>query len=52
MNANESDNNIHETLYLVSFMNLKAITAAIICRTIDIISAMSLTIREDNFLQK
>jgi len=43
MNAKERESNIHDNLYLVSFMNLRAITAATICRTIEIISAMSLT---------
>jgi hypothetical protein len=44
MKANERESNIHEILYLVSFMNLNAIDAAMICKTIEIIRAMSLTI--------
>jgi hypothetical protein len=44
MNTKESDSRIHESLYLVSFINLRAITAAIICSTIEMIRAMSLTI--------
>jgi hypothetical protein len=44
MKAKESDRRIHESLYLVIFMNPRAIEAAIICRTIDIIRATSLTI--------
>jgi hypothetical protein len=52
MNAKERESNIHESLYLVSFMNLKAIIAAMICRTIDIIRAISLTIGEAILMQK
>ncbi len=42
MNTNESDRRIHDSLYFVSFMNLRAMEAAKICRTIDIIRATSL----------
>jgi hypothetical protein len=44
INAKEIDSKIHDTLYLVSFMNLSAVDAAIIISTIEIIRAMSLTI--------
>jgi hypothetical protein len=44
INTNERESNIHESLYFVSFMNLNAIDAAMICRTIEIMSAISLTI--------
>jgi hypothetical protein len=52
MNTKERESNIHESLYLVSFINLKAINAAMICKTIDMIRAMSLTIGGENFFQK
>jgi hypothetical protein len=44
MKTNEIESNIHDSLYLVSFINRKAIMAAMICNTIDIIRAISLTI--------
>jgi hypothetical protein len=43
MNTKERESNIHESLYLVSFINLNAITAAIICSIIEMIRAISLT---------
>jgi len=43
MKTKERERRIHESLYLVSFMNLNAITAAMICKTIEIIRAISLT---------
>jgi hypothetical protein len=43
MKTKERDNNIHDSLYLVSFMNLNAIEAAMICSTMDKIRAISLT---------
>jgi hypothetical protein len=43
MKAKESESRIHESLYLVSFMNLNAIDAAMICKTIEIMRAISLT---------
>ena len=46
MKTKESESNIQESLYFVSFMNLKAITAAMICRIIEINNAMSLIIEE------
>jgi hypothetical protein len=52
MNTNERESNIQESLYLVSFMNLNAIDAAMICNTIEIMRAISLTIMEDIFYQK
>jgi hypothetical protein len=52
MKTKERDSNIHESLYLVSFMNLNAIEAAIICKTIEIKRAISLTMRNDIFYQK
>jgi hypothetical protein len=52
MNTKDSDSKIHESLYLVSFMNPRAIDAAIICSIIEMIRAISLTIRRDIFLQK
>jgi hypothetical protein len=44
MKTKDRDSNIHDNLYLVSFMNPNAIDAAMICRTIEIIRAISLTI--------
>jgi hypothetical protein len=44
MNVKARERRIHDSLYLVSFINLKAIEAAMICRTIEIIRAMSRTI--------
>ncbi len=44
MRANDNESSIHESLYFVSFMNLSAIDAAMICSIIDMISAISLTI--------
>jgi hypothetical protein len=52
MKTKERESNIHESLYLVSFMNLSAIEAAMICKTIEIKRAISLTIRKDIYLQK
>jgi hypothetical protein len=53
MKTKERESNIQESLYLVSFMNLNAIDAAMICRTIEIIRAISLTHGCDvNILQK
>jgi hypothetical protein len=43
MNTKESESRIHESLYLVSFMNPKAIDAAMICKIIEMIRAISLT---------
>jgi hypothetical protein len=43
MNAKDRESSIHESLYLVSFMNLNAITAAMICKIIEIIKAISRT---------
>ena len=49
----ERESNIHESLYFVSFMNLNAIDAAMICKTIEIIRAISLTMdMMDNIIQK
>jgi len=44
MKTKERESNIQESLYLVSFINLNAIEAAMICRTIEITSAINLTI--------
>src|SRR5450759_518561 len=52
MNANVRESKIHDSLYFVSFINLKATTAAMICRTIEIISAISRTIGIEFILQK
>jgi hypothetical protein len=52
MKTKESDSNIHESLYLVSFMNLNAIDAATICRTMDMTSAISFTITGQELLYK
>jgi hypothetical protein len=52
MKTKERDSNIHESLYLVSFMNLNAIDAAMICKTMEIISAISLTITGTEFYYK
>jgi hypothetical protein len=41
MNTNARDKNIQESLYLVSFIKLSAIEAAIICRMIEITRAIS-----------
>ena len=46
MKTKESESNIQESLYFVSFMNLNAITAAMICRIMEINKAMSLIIEE------
>jgi hypothetical protein len=43
MKTKERESNIHESLYLVSFMNPNATDAAMICKTIEIIRAISLT---------
>jgi hypothetical protein len=43
MKTKERESKIHDNLYLVSFMNLNAIDAAMICKTIEIIRAISLT---------
>ncbi len=52
MNAKEIESRIHESLYLVSFINLKATEAAVISRTIEIISAKSLTMLTEIYSYK
>jgi hypothetical protein len=44
MKTNDRESNIHESLYLVSFMNPKATEAAMICKIIEMIRAINLTI--------
>ena len=48
--TNEADSSIHDSLYFVSFINLMAIEAAIICSMIEMIMATSLTITAVFFL--
>jgi hypothetical protein len=43
MKTKERESNIQESLYFVSFINLNAITAAMICRIIEMMRAISLT---------
>jgi hypothetical protein len=50
--ANERERSIHDRRYFVSFMNLSAIEAAIICRTMEIIRAISLTMTIGIIMQK
>jgi len=47
MKTNESERSIHESRYLVSLMKLRAKEAAIICSTIEIMRATSLTIMDE-----
>jgi len=47
MKTNDRESKIQESRYLVSFMNLKAMTAAMICNIMEIISAISLIIEEN-----
>jgi hypothetical protein len=50
--TNAREIRIHESLYLVSFINPKAIEAAIICSTIEIIRATNLIIMDQGFITK
>ena len=43
MKTKDKERSIQETLYFVSFMNLRAIDAAMICKTIEITSATNFT---------
>jgi hypothetical protein len=52
INTNASESRIHEILYFVSFMNLRAIDAAMICSTIEIIRAISLTMAARDYFTK
>jgi hypothetical protein len=45
MKTKESESRIHDNLYLVSFMNPNAMDAAMICNIIEIIRAISRTIK-------
>jgi hypothetical protein len=52
MKTKERESNIHDSLYLVSFMNPNAIDAAMICKTIEIIRAISLTMDDQELSYK